>query len=78
MKPTIPLCGACRHFQPTKEKWLGDCMKQHSAHLASVLGFASNRPRAPNNSAINSKTFTIKLLTKLKYKGNGKERNEFY
>lgn len=35
MKPTIPLCGACRHFNPTKEKWLGDCMKQHSAHLAS-------------------------------------------
>lgn len=35
MKPTIPLCGACRHFNPTKEKWLGDCMKLHSAHLAS-------------------------------------------
>lgn len=35
MKPVIPLCGACRHFQPTKEKWLGDCMKQRSAHLAS-------------------------------------------
>ena len=35
MKPTIPLCGACRHFNPAKEKWLGDCMKQHSARLAS-------------------------------------------
>ena len=35
MKPTIPLCGACRYFQPTKDKWLGDCMKLHSAHLTS-------------------------------------------